>query len=277
MIQELALLCLQLLQTPPLPPPQDDLQNAFRLELGYARVSGFTQVRENSDEGTRLPLHDLGVRDAEVASLEYDRNLGDESRLRLRLRWFYVAGSARFDDEIRFNGVHYVAGSKVDTLAELGDVSLRWEQELFPIGDAGRVSLLVGTSLTYLNLKVHGTQAAGSTRMEQKEAFFKQMLPLPSLGLRVDYPLKDGSRLWAEAFGFRVLHWSTLRSEGGTIFLSQDQLEATIGWSKQLSKMWTLDLGLRYEFLSIEQTSHEDGNQFLLRSFGPFIALQLRF
>src|SRR5215831_16141472 len=97
---------------PPLLANGDEaLAHAFSLDLQYARVNGFVQVRETTREGTRLPLQDLGLDSAEAFSLGLDQRLGDDSRLSWRARWYYAAGSASFDHEVVFNAVSYEADS----------------------------------------------------------------------------------------------------------------------------------------------------------------------
>src|SRR5262249_35071897 len=76
---------------PTLQSGDDSLADVFSLDLQYARTNGFVQVRETTHPGTRLPLQDLGLDSAEVATLALDQRLGDEARLRWRLRWYYAA------------------------------------------------------------------------------------------------------------------------------------------------------------------------------------------
>jgi hypothetical protein len=255
----------------------DPLADVFSLDLQYARTNGFVQVRETTRNGTRLPLQDLGLDSAEAVALALDQRLGDESRLRWRLRWYYAAGSASFDHEVEFNAVRYAAGTTIDSQAELGDLSCHYEHDLLRFGGGGRLALLAGVTFTYLNFVMHGSEAADTSGHDQKEDFWKQSLPLPSLGLRVDWPLTPTQRLYAESCAWRAIHWDSLRSEGGTVYLSQDNLEATLGWSWRFDPKWELTVGARFDYLAIDEQSHEDGNVILMRSFGPFFAISLRF
>ena len=263
---------------PPPPATGDDaLVHAFSLDLQYARVNGFVQVRETTRAGTRLPLQDLGLDSAEAFSLLLDQRLGDDARLRWRARWFYAAGRASFDHEVEFNAVSYEAGTTIKSQAQLGDLAFHYERDLLHFGDGGSLALLAGVKFTYLNFVMRGTEAADTSGHDQKEDFWKQSLPLPSLGLRVDWPLTPAQRLYAEGFAWRAIGWNTLRSEGGTVRLTQDDFEATAGWSWRFEPKWELTAGVRFDYLAIDEQSHEDGNVILMRSFGPFVAISLRF
>jgi len=263
---------------PPLLANGDEaLAHAFSLDLQYARVNGFVQVRETTREGTRLPLQDLGLDSAEAFALLLDQQLTEDSRLSWRARWFYAAGRASFDHEVEFNAVSYEAGTTIRSQAQLGDLTFHYEYDLLHFAGSGRLALLAGCKFTYLNFVMRGTEAADTSGHDQKEDFWKQSLPLPSLGLRVDWPLTPVQRLYAEGFAWRAIRWNTLRSEGGTIWLTQDDLEATAGWSWRFQPKWELAAGVRFDYLAIDEQSHEDGNVILMRSLGPFVAISLRF
>jgi hypothetical protein len=262
----------------PAPAAGDEaLSHAFSLDLQYARVNGFVQVRETTTEGTRLPLKDLGLDSAEAFSLLLDQRLTDDSRLSWRARWFQAAGSSSFDHEVVFNAVSYEANTTIRSRAELGDLTFHYECDLFHFAEGGSLALLAGCKFTYLNFVMRGTEAADTSGHDQKEDFWKQSLPLPSLGLRVDWPLTPTQRLYAEGFAWRAIGWNTLRSEGGTVWLTQDDFEASAGWTWRFQPKWELTVGARFDYLAIDEQSHEDGNVILMRSFGPFVAISLRF
>jgi hypothetical protein len=262
---------------PQSPPGDDALAGALSLDVQHARVNGFVQVRETTREGTRLPLQDLGLSPAQIFALEFEQRLTDRSRLDWRARWFNAGGSASFDHEVEFNAVSYEAGTTIHSRAQLADFAFHYEHDLLQFGDGGRLSFLAGSTFTWLNFVMHGTEAADTSGHDQKEDFWKQSLPLPSLGLRVDWPLTKTQRLYAEGFGWRAIHWNSLRSEGGTVYLSQDNFEATAGWSWRFHPKWELTAGARFDYLAIDEQSHEDGNVILMRSFGPFVGITLRF
>lgn len=281
-----ALLSIAQADDAPRSPPPDDgiadgsadgLADGLSLDVQYARVNGFVQVRETTREGTRLPLQDLGLSPAQLFALEFDQRLTDESRLDWRARWFNAAGDASFGHEVEFNAVSYEAGTTIRSRAQLGDLAFHYDHGLFHFGDGGHVSFLAGATFTWLNFVMHGTEAADTSGHDQKEDFWKQSLPLPSLGLRIDWPLTPTQRLYAEGYAWRAIHWNTLRSEGGTVYLSQDNVEASAGWSFRFHPKCELTAGARFDYLAIDEQSHEDGNVILWRSFGPFVAFTLRF
>jgi hypothetical protein len=259
--------------SPPIP-ETNIAKHAFTFDLQYADVSGYVQVREFALDGTRLALDDLGIDHALVAALGYEQRLSGVSSLRFRLRWFEESGQGSFPEEIDFNGGIYQAGATLTSTAQLADFVFHWQRDLLRFGDGGRFQGLVGANFTYLNFTIDGPQVSSS---DTSEAFYRQALPLPSLGLRVDYPIHDKGTFYAEIFGFAVNNWNSLRKEGGTVSLSQDNAEANIGVRYRLGQRWQLDGGLRYDYLKIDEESNEDGNVFLQRSWGPFIGFAAHF
>ena len=255
-------------------PEPDARKHAFTFDLQYADVSGYVQVREFDLDGTRLALNDLGIDHALVVTLGYEQRLSNVSSLRFRLRWFDESGHGSFPEEIDFNGGTYQAGATLTSTAQLADFVFLWQRDLLHFGHGGRFQGLVGANFTYLNFTIDGPQISSA---DTSEAFYKQALPIPSLGLRVDYPIRDKGAFYAEVFGFAVNNWNSLRKEGGTVTLSQDNAEANIGVRYRLGRRWQLDGGLRYDYLSIDEESNEDGNVFLQRSWGPFVGFTAHF
>jgi len=250
-------------------------RNVFTVDLQYADAGGHVQVRENDLEGTRLDLDDLGIGHAAVGAFEYGRRLSDVSSLRFRLRWFDESGRSTFPGDIAFNGGIYQGGASLKSTAKLGDFGFLWQRDLLQFGSGGRLQGLIGANLTLLDFTIDGPQVM---KGDTSEVFYRQALPLPSLGLRVSYPLaNDRGAFYAEAFGFTASNWNSLRKEGGTVKLSQDNAEATIGLRYRLEQHWQLNVGVRYDYLKIEEKSNEDGNVFRQRSWGPFVGIAARF
>lgn len=249
-------------------------KHALTFDLQYANASGYVQVREFDLQGTRLALDDLGIDHALVVALGYEQRLSDVSALRFRVRWYDESGQGSFPEEIDFNGGIYEAGATLTSTAQLADFVFHWQRDLLRFGDGGRFQGLVGANFTYLNFTIDGPQVSSA---DTSEAFYRQALPLPSLGLRVYYPLRKKGVFYAEIFGFAINNWNSLRKEGGTVTLSQDNAEATIGVRYRLGPTWQLDGGLRYDYLKIDEESTEDGNVFLQQSWGPFVGFAAHF
>ena len=255
-------------------PDPDARRQAVTFDVQYADISGHVQVDESLLHGTRLPLNDLGIDHAVVVALGYERRLSEVSSLRFRARWYDESGQGSFPGEINYNGGIYQAGASLDSTAQLADFVFHWQRDLLDFGDGGRLQGLLGVNYTYLDFTIDGPQVSSG---DLSEHFYSQALPLPSLGLRVTYPVRDAGEFYAEFFGFSVNHWNTLRKEGGTVYLSQDNAEANVGVRYQLGRTWELDGGVRYDYLKIDEESDEDGNVILQRSWGPFIGLTARF
>ncbi|HKE00440.1 MAG TPA: hypothetical protein VKE69_05480 [Planctomycetota bacterium] len=249
----------------------------FAPELSFGAVSGYVQVRENAVTGTRLNLHDLGMNTASTLSFGFGAKTDDHSDVWFRVRGFDARGSGTFGQDIFFNGVTYEAGEPVHSSLELYDLLLQYRGNVLDFGDGGHLQLLAGAEFHYLTFQAHGTVAPTSAGNEGQEHFWKQELPLPSLGARVVYPLSSGVELRAQAFGFSVHHLNSLRSEGGTIYLWQDNFEADAIVGVRLSDACWLDLGYRYSYLYMKEESHEDMNKFLMRDSALVFGIRLRF
>ncbi|MBI1849436.1 MAG: hypothetical protein HYR85_03725 [Planctomycetes bacterium] len=253
-----------------------DRRAQWFIDIALVAVSGYTQVRENATEGTRLSLHDLGLNRAETFALGISAPVGEASEVRARVRYYYLTGHGNFDDSVVFNGVTYDPG-KINADPLFFDVRVDYRGDVLDFGDGGHLRFIAGADFKYLNFATSGHTAATSGGHDKSENFWRQELPLPSLGLDVQIPLSKVVDVTGEAFGFRILRWDSLRNEGGTIYLSQDDFEASLGLKFHVSPWCDIGVGARFDYFSMNEQSNEDGNRFLMRDVGLFANASLSF
>ena len=238
-------------------------------DVSYGRMSGFVQVREGAPggpgDGTRLSLQTLGLDRVATVSVGFVLPVGEKSDVRFRLRDFITSGSHVFADDIVFNGVRYAAGTAVRSRPILFDALVDWRAHLFDLPGDGQIRALVGVDFKYLDFVTTGTIAEHTFGTDQSEDFYRQALPLPSLGLAIEQPLASWLTLEGEVFGFKAIDWNSGRPEGGRVGLTQYELEAAGGLVARLARRVDVVAGVRYDLLRIDETSTEDGNHILMR------------
>ena len=241
--------------------------NTFALDVQGAIVNGSIQVRENYLEGTYLSLDDAGIGYAAAVTLEYIRQFSAVSSIRIPVRFFIERGQHRLSEEVYFNGVRYGTGRPLKSAVHIADINFRWERRLIQTSIGADLQFLLGLNLTILSFATDGEvlQAGDMT-----ERFYQQVMPLPLLGLNSRFPLNSTAMLCAEIFGFTVNNLNSLRSEGGKVRISQDNLQTSLALKLLLKPGWYMRSGIRYDYLMINEQSHEDGNVFHQSSFGLF-------
>lgn len=249
--------------------------------IGVVEPSSFVQVRENAVEGDRLNFSRLHVRTVAVPSVRLGWWVSEKSFFAVRVREFIVHGRRTISDPIVFNGTTIAGGQTLRTNPiwfSLGAFyGRRWK---FP-----RWSLTgsAGVDFTSLDFRFNGGHAvvmAPSVGTETKEGFRRQEDPLPVLGISTSRRLS--TRILAEGSieGGWINHLNSLRTEGGTIYLSQRQLEAHLrvrladeGPFRRIQPM----AGLFFFAFRQTETSHEDTNTVSLKAYGPELGLTVLF
>ncbi len=240
-----------------------------RWEIGLDGQAGIpdgsVKVGEFNFRGTRLRLHEeLGVDLSTAAELRVGYHLTPRDTLRFSFLTLFLDGTKTLRDDVSFNGAFLAGGTVVRTSPQFYRASLTYERSLLPFGEGGWLSGSVGLTYVYLDFRLKGTLAANSPGTETKEDFWKQELPVPLVGLRADYPLTDRLGLTASLAGGYLPHVNSLRTEGGTIFLTQGHIDAHLGLTYALSRELSVEGGYRYTYFFQHEKSREDDNRFLL-------------
>jgi opacity protein-like surface antigen len=166
-------------------------------------------------------------------------------------------------NDVLFNGATLAGGSTLITRTHFPHfmrVTLTGERRLASIGGRGTLSGNAGFTFVLLTFELQGTLAPNTAGRETKEDFVTQELPVPLVGLRLEYPLaRRVSVVSAVDGGF--LPWvNSLRSEGGTVSLKQSHVDLALGLAYALTRSLQLDVGYRGTRFAQFERSHEDGN-----------------
>jgi hypothetical protein len=172
----------------PAPPPSSTIDVSTRWEISLeGRVgfpTGYIRVDENEIHGRRLRFNDLGVSVSEVGEGSAAFWLTPRDAARASFLYYFLRGGSSLDRAVVFDGGEYNAGH-VDANFDFWRASLAYERVLTSVLDRGR--LIGSAGLTYVWLNAGLTQG-GKTKAED---FYRQELPVPILGLRLEAPITD--------------------------------------------------------------------------------------
>ena len=237
-------------------------------QIGVPR--GYIKVTETNAPGTRLRLHDdLGIDVSEAAELSVAYHFTPRDALRGTYLYAFLDGNTTLDHPVVFNGQTFGPG-RLHTDADFYRLTLQYERMVIALGGGG--SLTASAGLTYVNF--NPTLKDGKSNSED---FYRQELPVPLLGVRVDYPLRGHLGLTASVAGGGLPRVDSLRKEGGTVWLQQSHADAGLGLTYALTTALRLDTGYHFTYFFQEEKSHEDQNTFQLFDNAFRVGLTLRF
>jgi hypothetical protein len=260
---------------------QVDLQ-VYNL-FSFPSSGSYARVRENTIEGTRLRFKaDLGIDTVQIPELWATYWLTDRDALQLQFHYFVADGSKFLGDPVTYNGASiegsqgiHASGSPWATLG------LYYERLLLPPSTNIDLRGKVGAQYTYLDFDLgHPRLASNTVGTETREDFNTQELPVPTIGLESRNPLSDHLSLDTLLIGAWLNHVDSLRTEGGTVYLSQAEVQAHARLSysddAHLGSLRAF-LGIGYFYYQQKESSHEDGNFIRLSTFGPELGLAYTF
>jgi hypothetical protein len=254
-------------------------QAGASLQLGYP--GGYVQVGENQYPGDRLTLHhDLGVNLLEILNLDLGYHLTPRDSFHAALQMFFLDGSTTLPRDVFFNGAKLQGGTTLNTstnFPEFFRATATYERQLLTFRERATLSASAGLTFVYLNFTVHGTLAPDTPGHETKEDFQTQELPIPLLGLRYDDPFTSRFDFFATLDGGYLPWVDSLRTEGGTVNLTQSQADAAVGLSYALTPSLSLEGAVAYEYIFQHEKSHEDDNLFNLSTIGMLLGARYRF
>lgn len=233
-----------------------------------AAPTGWVQVREREIEGTRLWFQpDLSVRHTHAYEIGGAYHLSDRTTFRLTVASNALDGRVTLPNDVTFNGATLAGGSTLVTRTHFPNflrMTLTGERRLASIGGRGTLSGSAGLTFVFLTFELQGTLAPTSAGRETKEDFVTQELPVPLVGLRLEYPLARRVSVVAAVDG-GLLPWvNSLRSEGGTVQLKQSHLDLALELAYALTRSLQLDVGYSGTHFAQFERSHEDGNDIRL-------------
>lgn len=255
--------------------------NGFSLGAGLfvPYVTGTVRVREHDSRGDSIHLgSELGVDHAEAPGLSLSYRFHDANRLFLDVDYWVLSGTvAKLPHQLTFNEATLAQGTRLRASPDLFTVAFGYERTVLDLGERGGLALGVGFHFDWLNFVLDGTLAEDTVGHEMREDFNSQALPIPWLGASFRYALSDRLRLDLSARGFRAKGWNSGRTEVGTVYLSQADVDASAALGYALTGNLGVSGGVRYCYLSQTETSDEDGNDFAMSALGPTLGLAYRF
>jgi hypothetical protein len=272
-----------------------------QFEMQISSVFGFTgpgsivRVREFTTEGTGLHFHRLGIDTEQIPTLDLRYWFDRLDALHFRFRYFNAGGRAYFSGPVLFNGSTIAGGQTVHvnpTAWFSGGVY--YERRFRPLlerYESGWPVLLqkwdlramIGIEFTYLDFAIEGGHARvtpTSKGEETKEDFYHQSMPLPTIGLQAMRKIGENLTLEASVQGNWINRWNSLRNEGGTVWASQNGIEAgaRLYYSNRrvLGSFQPMVGFYVYTFSQLED-SREDGNFIRWSSYGPELGISYSF
>ena len=199
--------------------------------------SGHLKVGEPSP-ATRLDVRgDLGIDVAEKVNLSGRYSMTPRDALRATVLYWFLDGTSTVSQPVLYNG-HLLPPGRIHTDADILRMSLDYERLLLPLPHGGGLTASAGLTYVYFNPTLNGNN----------EDFYRQELPVPILGLRLDYPLIGRLSLLAAASGGGLPRVDSLRSEGGTVDLEQGHADATLGLAYAFTPALRADVGYQFTY-----------------------------
>jgi hypothetical protein len=231
--------------------------------------TGWVQVRENAVAGTRLDFGaGLNVHSLWSADLRAEYRFDARTSLALTVTGLALDGSTTIPQDVNFNGTTLAAGTTLTTATGFPHwmaLTLAATRRVAQFSTSD-VRVSAGLSFVALTFVLHGTLTPTSATRETQEDFVTQELPVPVLGAEYHAALGGPWRFEGRIAGGWMPWVSSLRQEGGTVYLNQTMLQLGAGVRYALSRQVDLTSDARYDAFAQNEQSNEDGNQIVMRA-----------
>jgi len=283
--------------------PAYDLLNprSGQFEVNLENLSGFigsgsiVRVREFRIEGTGLHFPALGINTVQMPDIDLSYWFNQLNAINVQFRYFDISGTHTFSQPIKFNGA-VIAGDQslnTDPDPEWFALYIYYVRRLTPLFEQyestwpeplqgwdlrGRI----GLEYTYINFAINGGHAkviASSPGEETKEDFYHQEIPIPTIGLEALHSLGEHFTFETSVKGNWINRWNSLRNEGGTVWASENGVEAHFRilyshpWLGRIHPM----VGFALYYYSQLEDSREDGNFLRWFTYGPEYGVKFEF
>jgi len=257
---------------------QPDNHPKIYLQIGYNQglsYGGNIEVRESVYDGTFLRLKEnLGMSSWLSPKMTMGINYSDKNIFEFTYTRHFFNGSEYIPNPTWYNGTLSAPSSKasIDRTIYRG-FELAWKARIL---HAAKTDLYSRLAVNYERLKfyVDAPIAEQSPFRETYEAFWRQQLPLPSIGMYANHQISERWSMNAEAYGTYLPYTKTWMKEGGTMHLQQSNFDANL----HLVYKWNMvavSPGIWYKHFKLKEESKEDENEFLLNGFGYNLALSV--
>jgi len=238
---------------------------------------GHVRVRENSFEGTYLKLkQDLGMYSWISLGGTISLNLRDKNIFEFTYTRHYFDGTHMLSNPTWYNGSLYAANSEGDIHSTIyRGFEWIWKAR---IRHTGNTNYYLRTSIHYERLKfyVDAPVKEDSPTSETYEAFWRQQLPQPSVGMALNHKLTSHWSLCVEMYASYLPKIKTWMQEGGNIYLAQTNMDIRVS-ALYTYKFLSISAGTWFKHYRIKEESREDENEFLLNGIGDKLSLTINF
>ncbi|HLI81627.1 MAG TPA: hypothetical protein VKV03_16680 [Candidatus Binataceae bacterium] len=259
--------------------------------------SSVVRRREDSINGTALHLgDDLGVDTFQMPTLHLDFWFDELNAIEFQFRYLALYGSEPLGKAVTFNGDRILPGQSINTNGTTWFTGGLFYQRrispwLYQYASANLPEWLqkwelrpkIGLEFVYLDFQINNGHpnrvGAGPTpalfsrlALDARGRWHDQELPVPTIGIDARRELQNHFAFEVTAQGAWINKWNSLRSQGGTVYLSQSTFETH--WRLVYSDpafMWRIRpfLGWTYYYYKQAETSGGIGNLIRLQSYGP--------
>jgi hypothetical protein len=267
--------------------------------------SSVVRRRENSINGSALHLKsDLGVDTFQIPTLHLDFWFDELNAIEFQFRYLALYGSQALGTPVTFNGDVILPNQSINTHGTTWFTAGLFYQRrispwLYQYASANLPEWLqkwelrpkIGVEFVYLDFQINNghpnrrsagltSNVSSSVLLDARGRWHDQELPVPTIGLDARRELAEHFDLEITAQGAWINKWNSLRSQGGTVYLSQSTFETQ--WRVIYSdpaRLWGVRpfLGWSYYYYKQAETSGGIGNLIRLQSYGPELGVSCSF
>ena len=249
-------------------------------QIGYNQgifYNGHVQVRELEYEGTYLKLKEnLGMSSWISPTMTLGMNFSRKNIFEFTYTRHFFKGREFIPERTWYNGTLYAPSSKATIKNTIyRRFELAWKARIF---HSHKTEIYTRTAIDYELLKfyVDAPIDKESPKAETYEGFWRQQLPLPTIGVYVTHHLSSQWSINGEAFATYLPIVETWMKERGNMHVGQSNIDVNLHLSYQ-GKYLSISPGIWFKHYEIKEESREDENAFLINGFGYSLAAALRF
>ena len=281
----------------------------FDLELAdnslFVDGSSLVRRRQDSINGSALHLRDdLGVDTLQMPTLNLNYWFDQLNGLEFQFRYLALYGSEPLlPPPVTFNGDLILPGQNINLNGTTWfTAGLFYERRISPwlYAHSGNLPEFlrgwdlrpkIGLEFVYLDVQINNghphdvsahvssSSSSGST-LDARGRWQDQELPVPTIGIEARREWFEHFDLEIAAQGAWINKWDSLRSEGGTVYLSQSTFDTH--WRliyNNPQQLWGIRpfLGWTYYYYRQAETSGGIGNLMRLQSYGPELGASYSF
>jgi len=272
-------------------------RHQFDLELsdisGIVDNSSLIRRREASIAGSALHFGpDLGVGTMQIPEVTATWWVTALDSVQFQFRYFALYGGSHLDQPITFNGDVIAPGQDISTSGtQWFTAGFYYQRRITPLIEPFQAALpsvlrnwdlrpLIGLEFVYLDFKINGGHPSLlSGTLDARGRWHDQELPVPTIGLDARHWLGNDFVLQITAQGNWINKWNSLRTQDGTVYLSQSSFENhwRVYWLMPALRRLRPFLGFTFYYYKQTETSREIGNLARLMTYGPELGASYSF